>query len=152
MKTFTLLPNPFTEAPTLLLEDMFCSMERHNTQNPAVLWYIPSTKFNGKAVKLYANNDFIQLVTRDCDLDLGFLDLKASVGGWFLFECDPLHALEHYTVYETHVLGHPTPHKTFGCKHFDIYENANGSERFYVPRFEGTYETQIICATPIKEE
>jgi hypothetical protein len=145
MKTFTLLPNPFTEAPTLLLEDM-----HKLTPNPAIHWYIPSTPLIIKAVELYVRGNFTQLITRDCDLDLDFLDLKASIGGWFMFECDPTHALRHYSMYEIRMLGRPETHKTFGCKHFEIYDN--GSERLYVPLFEGTYEMQIECATRVKDD
>ncbi len=139
MKTFTLLPNPFTEAPVVLLEEL-----HRVTPQPAVRWYVPATIFNGKAVELYLRGNFTQLITRDCPLDLEFLDLKTSVGGWFVFECVPLHALHHYSMYEQAVLGRPETHKTFGCKHFEIYEN--GAERLYVPWFEGTYEMQIECA------
>lgn len=139
MKTFTLLPNPFTEAPVVLLEEMW-----RVTPEPAVRWYVPATKFNGKAVELYMRGDFKQLITHDCPLGLEFLDLKASVGGWFVFECMPVHALSHYSNYEQAVLDLPETHKTFGCKHFEIYDN--GTERLYVPWLEGTYEMQIECA------
>jgi hypothetical protein len=139
MKTFTLLPNPFTEAPVVLLEELY-----RVTPQPAGRWYIPATPFGGKAVELYARGDFRQLITHDCDLDLDFLDLKASVGGWFVFTCEPPHALEHYRSYEMRILGRQEPHKTFGCKRFEIYESD--AERLYVPTFEGTYETQIECA------
>lgn len=145
MKTYTLLPNPFTEAPTILLEDM-----HKFTPNPAVLWYIPSTPLTIKAVELYVCGNFRQLITRDCDLDLDFLDLKASIGGWFVFECDPPHALDHYSIYETKIMGRSETHKTFGCKHFEIYDN--GADRLYVPWFEGTYEMQILCTPRVKDE
>ncbi len=138
MKTYTLLPNPFTEAPVILLEEL-----HRIVREPAVRWYVPATQFNGKAVELFVRGDFTQLITHDCDLGLEFLDLKASVGGWFVFECEPLRALEHYSAYERIVLGKREPHKTFGCKHFEVYES--NSERLYVPRFEGTYEMQILC-------
>ncbi len=144
MKTYTLLPNPFTEAPVILLEELYRCM-----QDSAVRWYIPATQFNGKAVEAFVRGGFMQLITHDCDLDLDFLDLKASVGGWFIFECEPPRALEHYRSYERRVLGKRDTHKTFGCKHFDVYENDG--ERLYMPRFEGTYEMQILCAVPVVE-
>lgn len=142
MNTYTLLPNPFTEAPIILLEEL-----HKVTQNPAVLWYVPATPLIIKSVELFVRGDFRQLITRDCDLDLDFLDLRVSIGGWFVFGCSPPHALEHYSSYERCVLGMQDPHKTFGCKHFEIYESDG--ERLYVPHFEDTYEMQIECTVPL---
>lgn len=142
MKSYTLLPNPFTEAPATLLELLHAV-----TPMPAVCWYIPSTPLNGKATELFVRADFVQLISHDCDLDFlsaGIVDFKTSTGGWFVFECEPVHALEHYRAYEMRVLGYKTPHKTFGCKHFDMYSDMD--ETFYVPVFSGLYEMQIQCA------
>jgi hypothetical protein len=82
-------------------------------------------------------------------LDLSELDLRASAGGWFLFEGQPADAIQQY---RTYALAAARPHTetdfattTFRLKQFEVYYDEEGDVVLYMPMLSGTYEMQIEC-------
>ena len=149
-KEYTILPNPFNWSYEILLEAFrdVCGV------GCTAVCFIPYGHGGGttKVPATYLlRNGCGSLITRPCHLDLSDLDLRASTGGWFLFEGQPADAIQQY---RTYALAAARPHigtdfstTTFGLKQFEIYYDEEGDVLLYMPVLSGTYEMQIDCRT-----
>ncbi len=156
-KEYTILPNPFNWSYEILLEAFrdICGAAC------TVVCFIPYGPGGGSSAASGAcdtakvpatyllRNGCGSLITRPCHLDLSELDLRASTGGWFLFEGQPADAIQQYRKYaQTKARPHTGTDfatTTFRLKQFEVYYDEDGDVVLYMPTLSGTYEMQIEC-------
>ena len=157
-KEYTILPNPFNWSYEILLEAFrdVCGV------GCTAVCFIPYSgggctltpgPARGGTTKVPATyllrNGCGSLITRPCHLDLSDLDLRASTGGWFLFEGQPVDAIQQYRTYALAAArlhaGTDFSTTTFGLKQFEVYYDEEGDVLLYMPVLSGTYEMQIDC-------